>query len=190
MWSLNRDQACGPNYANVSIVSPNCSGVAQRAGQFATVFAKFKAGKAPAPSVSAPTAATSTSNVDDPATSPYPIWNPELPYPADTKIVWHRNVYQAKWWTKGDTPDAPVSSVSQTPWELIGPVLPGEHPRPTPTMSAGTYPDWSPTATYRAGERVLYHGVGYQAKWYSHGDVPGVVVSDPGQTPWELITSQ
>ncbi len=193
MWSLNRDQACGPNYADVTVVSPNCSGVAQRAGLFADILAKFKAGKplrlSAGASSSSPTP-SSTSIVDNPATSPYAIWNPELPYQAGTKIVWHRNVYQAKWWTKGDTPDAPVTSTSQTPWTLIGPVLPGEHPQPTPTMAAGTYPAWSATSTYHAGDRVLYRGVGYQAKWWTHGDVPGIVVDDPGKTPWELITTK
>lgn len=193
MWSLNRDQACGPNYADVTIVSPNCSGVAQRLGQFASILGRFRAGKPvqldPQESYATP-GPTSTSVVDDPATSPYPVWNPALPYSVGTKIVWHHNVYEAKWWTKGDTPDAPVSSTSQTPWTLIGPVLPGEHPQPTPTMSAGTYPDWSPTATYHAGDRVLYQGVGYQAKWWTSGDIPGIVVDDPGKTPWELITSR
>jgi chitinase len=192
MWSLNRDQACGPNYANVTIVSPNCSGIAQRAGQFAKIFQAFKAGKPVKfeAGASASPSPTGTSIVDDPATSPYPIWNPTMPYAAGTKIVWHRNVYQAKWWTKGDTPDAPVSSSSQTPWTLIGPVLPGEHPKPTPTMAAGTYPKWSATKTYRAGTRVLFDGIGFQAKWYTRGDVPGITVNDPGQTPWELISSK
>jgi chitinase len=193
MWSLNRDQACGPNYADVTVVSVNCSGVAQRAGLFSDIFARFKAGKplklSGTPSSKSATP-SSTSIVDNPATSPYAIWNPELPYQAGTKIVWHRNVYQAKWWTKGDTPDAPVSSTTQTPWTLIGPVLPGEHPQPTPTMAAGTYPAWAATSTYHAGDRVLYRGVGYQAKWWTHGDVPGIVVDDPGKTPWELITTK
>jgi chitinase len=191
MWSLNRDQPCGPNYANVAIVSPNCSGVSERAGEFADIFAHFTNGKAKSGTrTPAPAPPTATSLVDDPATSPYPIWNPALPYPAGTKIVWHHTVYQAKWWTKGTAPDTPVTSSSQTPWTLIGPVLPGEHPAPTPTLPAGTYPEWSPDETYRAGARVLYHGSGYQAKWYTQGDTPGIVVSDPGQTPWELITSR
>lgn len=193
MWSLNRDQSCGPNYADVTVVSPNCSGVAQRPGLFSGIFARFKAGKplrlSTTRSSSSP-APSSTSIVDNPATSPYAIWNPELPYPAGTKIVWHRNVYAAKWWTKGDTPDAPVTSTSQTPWTLIGPVLPGEHPQPTPTLAAGTYPDWSASAVYHSGDRVLYRAVGYQAKWWTRGDVPGIVVDDPGKTPWELITSK
>jgi chitinase len=191
MWSVNRDLACGPNYANVAIVSVNCSGVAQRPAQFTKIFSHFRAGAAvlaPTPK-SALASDAPTSLVDNPATSPYPIWNPAVPYVAATKIVWHHNVYQAKWWTEGDTPDQPVATASDTPWTLIGPVLPGEHPAPTPTVAAGTYPQWSATKTYVAGQKVIYEGIGYEAKWYTQGDVPGIVVSDPGQTPWELITS-
>lgn len=191
MWSVNRDQACGPNYANVTIVSSNCSGVGQPAGAFAKIFTSFASGPAPGdPSPIVPSGtASATSIVDEPAKSPYAIWSPVIAYPQGTKIVWHRNVYAAKWWTKGNSPDTPVAATSDTPWSLIGPVLPGEHPKLTPTMKAGTYPTWSVSATYRAGARVLYKGGGYQAKWYTHGAVPGIVVSDPGQTPWEHITS-
>jgi chitinase len=193
MWSVNRDQACGPNYANVSVVSDSCSGIDQRPAGFTAIFTHFKAGRVPVAAPAAPSAVPSAAArsviVDDPATSPYPVWNPELPYRAGTKIVWHHSVYEAKWWTQGDTPDAPVAAASDTPWTLIGPVLPGEHPQPTPTMSAGTYPAWSATTVYRAGAHVLYDGVGYVAKWYTQGDVPGIVVSDPGQTPWQLITA-
>ena len=191
MWSVNRDQPCGPNYANVAVVSDNCSGVDQAAGAFTKVFERFRAAHSTA--VHPATGSTGTARisiVDDPATSPYPIWNPEQAYAAATKIVWHRNVYEAKWWTKGDTPDDPVASASDTPWTLIGPVLPGEHPQPTPTLKSGTYPGWTATHVYKAGDRVLFDGVGYQAKWYTSGDVPGITVSDPGQTPWELITSK
>ncbi|MEO7125330.1 MAG: carbohydrate-binding protein [Nakamurella sp.] len=196
MWSVNRDQACGPNYPDVTIVSPNCSGVSQAPGAFAKAFGTFTtAAVAVAPESSTPTSPSPATSkeplmaADNPATSPYPIWNPVLPYASGTKIVWHHNVYEAKWWTQGATPDEPVASTTQTPWMLIGPVLPGEHPQPTPTLKAGTYPAWSATSTYLAGQRVLYDGLGYQAKWYAHGDVPGIVVGDPGQTPWEFITN-
>lgn len=192
MWSANRDQACGPNYANVAIVSSACSGVLQTPGAFAKIFARFTAGPAPSepPTIGATASASATSIVDDPATSPYSIWSPVMPYSRGTKIVWHRNVYLAKWWTQGDTPDSPVAAASDTPWTLVGPVLPGEHPQPTPTLKAGTYPNWSASKTYRAGAKVLYQGVGYQAKWYTHGDQPGIIVTDPGQTPWEHITGR
>ncbi|WP_375480690.1 chitinase [uncultured Jatrophihabitans sp.] len=212
MWSANRDQSCGPNYADVTVASNLCSGVDQSPNEFAKILHAFGtsavAADAPAGSSgsadssgvagsagsaansTAPDLGSSTANsiVDDPATSPYPIWNPVVPYQGGTKIVWHRSVYEAKWWTRGDTPDAPVASAADSPWTLIGPVLPGEHPAPTPTLSAGVYPAWSAAVTYRAGARVLYRGVGYQAKWYTRGDVPGEQVSDPGQTPWEFIT--
>jgi chitinase len=168
--------------------------VNQKSAAFTHVFAKFATSNpAPTPGTSGPTSSypvvTTPTTIDDPATSPYAIWNPALSYAHGTKIVWHHNVYEAKWWTQGDTPDEPVATASDTPWTLIGPVLPGEHPQPTPTLKAGTFPNWSATQTYVAGQRVLYDSVGYQAKWYTHGEVPGIVVSDPGQTPWKLITT-
>lgn len=194
MWSLNRDQPCGPNYADVQVVSTYCSGIAQEYGAFTKVFQPFASAGRPAAQSSADATSTApadqpTSVVDDPQTSPYQIWSPAMAYAKGTKVVWRHNVYEAKWWTRGDMPDAPVASASDTPWTLIGPVLPGERPSPTPTIAAGTYPQWSADQTYQGGDRVMYQGLGYQAKWYTHGDVPGIPVSDPGQTPWEYITS-
>jgi len=197
MWSLNRDQTCGPNYANVEIVSDACSGVSQTTAQFAGIFAAF-VGSAPSPTNVTPSSSGATSGapttsptsaVDNPATSPYAIWNPAQAYPKNTKIVWHHNVYEAKWYTQGDTPDTPVANPADTPWTLIGPVLPGDHPAPTPTLSAGTYPAWQATAIYTAGDRVLYDGVGYQAKWWTQGDVPGIPTTTPSNTPWQQLTS-
>jgi chitinase len=193
MWSSNRDQACGPNYADVQIVSDLCSGVAQSPGDFAAIFSSFSSGEplAPAPTGTAtptPSPSATGSAVDDPATSPYAIWVAGQAYPKNTRVVWHRNVYQAKWYTTGDQPDAPVSTVAQTPWTLIGPVLPGEHPAPQPTVSAGTYARWSATTVYVAGDRVQLDGVGYQAKWWTQGDTPGAGTGNSYDYPWELIT--
>jgi chitinase len=188
MWSLNRDRDCGPNYANVEVVSTNCSGVKQNTGAFTAIFEPFTSAVAATASA---TPAPLPTGADDPATSPYQIWNPSSAYPKDTKVVWHHNVYEAKWYTQGDQPDAPVASASATPWTLIGPVLPGEHPVPVPTLSVGTYPAWSADQVYVAGDRVLYNGVGYQAKWYTQGDLP----LEPGSgtpaasAPWQLLTS-
>jgi chitinase len=198
MWSANRDQSCGVNYANPEVVSGQCSGVSQQAGGFGAIFESF----APVPidgpsstlsatgSSSGRTAAVSEQTmVDNPATSPYPIWNADGAYPANTKIVWHHNVYEAKWWTQGNVPDAPVSNPADTPWTLIGPVLPGEHPAPLPTLSAGTYPKWDQTAVYVAGQRVLFNGVGYQAKWWNQDQPPAPDPLQPADTPWQLITA-
>lgn len=196
MWSANRDQGCGPNYPDVHIVSDVCSGVPQAAGDYSKIFQTFGSTGTAAPTASSATTtapssvAVLTASSDDPATSPYPIWNINQAYPKDTKIVWRHNVYQAKWYTQGDQPDAPVTSTDQTPWALIGPVLPGEHPAPTPTLAAGVYPTWNPTAVYVAGSRVMLNGVGYQAKWYTQGDLPGRVPTTPTDvSPWQLITT-
>ncbi len=209
MWSVNRDQSCGPNYANVEVVSPNCSGISEQPAEFtkilsavdstesATRTAKSTAAATSQPSPSALSSSGAGSSlapsvrneVDNPATSPYQIWNPDQAYPKDTKVVWHHNVYQAKWYTQGDTPDAPVDNASATPWTLIGPVLPGEHPVVLPTVSAGVYPAWDPTTAYVAGQRVLYDGYGYQAKWWTQGDVPGGPSQSSAGSPWELLTS-
>jgi chitinase len=186
MWSLNRDQSCGPNYANVEVVSPNCSGLDQDAGAFTAVFELFTSATPDASATPSP----APTGADNPATSPYPIWNPDTAYAKGTKIVWHHNVYEAKWYTIGDVPDTPVSSASATPWTLIGPVLPGESPAPLPTVAPGKYPAWNSTAVYVAGSRVIYNGSGYQAKWWTQGDVP-MAPGTAGATdnPWQLLAS-
>lgn len=199
-WSANRDQGCGPNYPNVHIVSDSCSGITQTAGAYSEVLQRFDPAHALASVSSTETATTAPSSiagptgaaaiVDDPTTSPYDIWNVNQAYTKDTKIVWHRSVYQAKWYTQGDQPDAPVTSTDQTPWTLLGPVLPGEHPAATPTMKAGTYGIWDASTVYIGGSRVLLDGVGYQAKWWTQGDRPGSTPTAPSDaSPWQLITT-
>ena len=187
MWSANRDKSCGVNYADTTVVSDSCSGVTQTKGAYSALFNTFN-DNTPVPAVSS-AAAVAVTPTDDPSTSPYPIWNALTSYPKNSKIVWHHNVYLAKWWTQGDTPDAPITNETDTPWTLLGPVLAGETPMATPTMSAGTYQTWVPTHTYVAGDRVQYHGVPYQAKWWTVGDVPGKTASDPSDTPWESLTT-
>jgi chitinase len=193
MWSANRDQSCGPNYPDVTVVSDVCSGIQQEPGSFAAIFGQFGVGQA-ARTTTAATSPPTTGPpatpeiVDDPATSPYQIWNANQGYPKGTKVVWHKNVYQAKWYSQGDRPDLPVATADQTPWTLIGPVLPGDTPAPTPTLPAGTYPEWSPTDVYDAGSRVLHDGIGWQARFWSQGDVPGAVPTSPDDiSPWQLI---
>jgi chitinase len=89
---------------------------------------------------------------------------------------------------QGNVPDDPVLQPWQTLWELIGPVLPGETPIPQATLPPGTYPDWSGTAIYHAGDRVLFNGVPYQAKWWNTGQSPAAATSDPDNSPWVPLT--
>jgi chitinase len=191
MWSLNRDITCGPNYVDLKTVSNACSGVDQGTDSFATILATGFGGS-PDAAASATTTpdAPSTPIADNPATSPYPIWSNTSSYLQGTKIVWHGNVYQAKWWTRGDIPDNPVLSSSQTPWTLIGPVLPGEKPYSQPTLPAGTYPEWDGAAVYNAGDRVLFQGTPYTAKWWNQASSPAAASSDPDGSPWVALTQQ
>lgn len=84
----------------------------------------------------------------------------------------------------------PVLQQWQTPWELIGPVLPGEKPIPQPTLPEGTYPNWSGTAIYNTGDRVLFNGVPYQAKWWNTGQSPAAATSNPDSSPWVPLTQE
>ncbi|WP_431220557.1 chitinase [Leifsonia xyli] len=189
MWSANRDKTCGSNYVDVKVVSDACSGVSQGKKSFAAVLSKGFAGHISLGERAVTTPEpTSTAAADDPATSPYPIWATKNSYLKGTKVVWHHNVYQAKWWTKGDVPDNPVLNAWETPWELVGPVLPGETPIPQPTLPAGTYPTWAGQTAYDKGQRVLFDGVPYEAKWWTQGDSPEAASANPDSSPWAPLT--
>lgn len=188
MWSANRDRTCGDNYADVRIVSNHCSGVEQGTQTFAEVLGEGLAG-AQSASTHTPLPLPSASVVDDPATSPYPIWSPTARYLAGTKVVWHGMVYVAKWWTSGDVPDDPMVSGTDSPWTLVGPVLPGETPYTVPTLPPGTYPEWSGTTVYLEGERVLFEGIPFEAKWWTEGDSPAASSNNPEGSPWVPLTA-
>ena len=191
MWSMNRDITCGSNYVYDSIVSNSCSGVKEPKYGFSNILGKGFNGSiflSAGLITKADPVSASQLTPDNPATSPYQIWSPTGTYLAGEKVVWHHNVYQAKWWTQGDVPDNPVLQSWQTPWNLIGPVLPGEKPIPQPTVPKGTYPVWSGNATYQAGDRIIFQGTPYQAKWWNQGDSPAAASSDPNGSPWVPLT--
>ena len=186
MWSLNRDVPCGPNYVDLQRVSDACSGVPQGAERYQTLLAEGFSGRidAVAGIVTTPEPRDPADYVDDPETSPYPIWNEEFAYLAGTKVVWHRNVYEAKWWTRGEVPDNPVLNEWETPWTLIGPVLEGEKPMQIPTLPYGAYPEWEGQGVYDRGARVIFDGTAYEAKWWTQGDSPAAHAADPDSSPW------
>ena len=110
-----------------------------------------------------------------------------MPYPVGYKVVRDGEIYQAKWYTQGQDPATVVQFASQTPWQLIGPVLAGSHPPTTTTLPVGTYRAWSPTTTYTAGQRVLFNGLPYQAKWYNVAQSPLAQATDPTGSPWQAL---
>lgn len=186
MWSLNRDRTCGANYPNTQIVSDSCSGIDQGGQTFAAMLSSGFDGRA-----SATPAATERPVAiveDDPETSPYPVWSEDLAYSTGVRVVWHSNVYAAKWWTRGGAePDDPTLDGTATAWTLVGPVLAVDEPFTLPTAAPGTYPDWSGAQTYVAGDKVLYKGTPYVAKWWTQGEDPSLGVTDHDRSPWELI---
>jgi chitinase len=191
MWSLNRDSQCGSQFARIGVHSNTCSGTAQTTLEFSKVLGSLTGSvneNLPVPAASpAPAQRPNGSTVvDDPAHAPFPIWNPLASYPIGYKIVREGYVYQAKWYNTGVDPAAAADS-SSAPWQVLGPVLPGDHPPVIPTLKPGTYPTWSPTVAYRQGQKVIRDGLGYQAKYYSQGDDPAQVLTNPSGSPWKAL---
>jgi chitinase len=186
MWSVNRDSQCGSLYSDTGMLSNTCSGTPQSALEFSQTFGKFHG--------TAPTAASSTAvqpAVADtnPADAPYPLWNASTNYPAGYKVVENGEIYQAKWYNSGDDPSTQVQYSYQTPWELLGPVVPGDHASAVATLPAGTYPAWSQDTQYQRGNKVLYQGRPYQAKWVNQGVSPATESTDPSGSAWKALYS-
>ncbi|CAN5581867.1 glycosyl hydrolase family 18 protein [soil metagenome] len=186
MWSANRDARCTSN-VDASKVSNHCSGVTQSAGSFSRILDRLR-GRPGARAADRTVADTTPVPADDPATSPYPIWAKGTVFDEGDKVVRLGQVYAAKWWTRGDDPDAPVKSDWDSPWRLVGPVLASDRPPVTTTLPAGTYPEWDDAAIYTDGDLVMLAGVGYRAQWWTQGDQPGGALGTDGQTPWEPLS--
>ncbi len=188
MWSLNRDARCGTSYAEIGVHANTCSGVAEDSLQFAHIFGKLQGTAAAAAGTVTPQA-VKTVTADNPATSPYPIWQPADPYETGYKVVRFGSVYQAKWYNEGQDPAIQTQYPWQTPWLLIGPVLPGDHAPTTTTLAPGMYPAWSPKSAYTPGTKVLFDGEPYQAKWYNQATSPAAEPTDPSGSPWKPLFS-
>ncbi len=190
MWSANRDIPCGANYVTLSVVSDLCSGVTSPRFAFSNVLGIGFTGdlmqNARMMTVEEPD--TSKHVIDDPETSPYQIWRDTGIYLKDTKVVWHGNVYEAKWWTKNDLPDNPVLQAWETPWRLVGPVLPGEKPMEKLELPLYLFPQWYGNAVYDAGDRVMFEGVPFRAKWWNQGESPAASAANPESSPWIPLT--
>ena len=187
MWSLNRDASCRGTFTNVIVHSNTCSGVAQDALAFSAVFAGLPGravGTSGRDSVAMP---DQQAVVDDPAKSPYPVWRLTAQYVGNYKVVWHGVVYQAKWSNQGVDPAAAGAASTPTAWSVIGPVTSTDAPpKPSPTVT-GVKTPWDATTLYARGDRVLYDGLPYQARWSTKGDVPPVEFPINPDEPWQTL---
>ena len=85
-------------------------------------------------------------------------WSATTVYTTGLTASYNGNIYKAKWYTKGDKPGA------SDPWQFVS------------TCSGGAAPitAWSATTIYLVGDKAIYNGKTYTAKWWVKGDVPGI----------------
>jgi chitinase len=189
-WSMNRDAQCGSVFAQVAVLSNTCSGVKQPALAFTKIFMRLP-GTTTADSQALRAAAVPqvvAAPTDDPATSPYPIWKSGATYGTAYKVVWHHDVYQAKWYTQNQAPDGPSTQTAQSPWLLLGPVRATDAPmQRILTTDTGGMPVWSHRKVYRAGDRVLYQGLPFVARWYVATTVPDTTLPADPAAPWKPL---
>ncbi|MSW44466.1 MAG: glycosyl hydrolase family 18 [Actinobacteria bacterium] len=194
MWSANRDTACGGNILD-TVVNNNCSGVDQEPGQFAAVLgaSAIEISTELATTAASPEQRGAQADPSEVASNdnlPYDEWRKRREYDIDEKVVWDGVVYEAKWWTVGDPPDAIVDHDWDSPWRVLGPVLDDEPPLPPPvTIPPNTFPTWNVESTYYAGDRVQLDGLGFKAKWWTRGDIPTAEPDNEWENPWEPIDS-
>lgn len=187
MWSLNRDAQCRGTFTNVVVHSNTCSGVAQEALAFSSIFAGLPGstvGTSGRDTVEIP---NQKPIVDNPRTSPYPVWRLSAQYVSGYKVVWRGVVYEAKWTHQGVDPSTGGDAASPTPWSVIGPVSPTETaPRPSPTVT-GVTAAWNPANLYARGDRVLFDRLPYQARWSTRGDAPSTQFPIGPDEPWQPL---
>lgn len=181
-WSINRDRQCGNVYAITGVEVDNCSGTAQTALEFSKIFSSLNGAITAQPSAALPPAPNA-----NPADAPYPLWSPTVPYPQGYLVVRDGEIYEAKWYNAGQDPATQVAYAWQTPWQLIGPVLPGDHAPAPAKVPPGTYAEWSATTVYQTGDKVLFNGLPFQAKWDNEGANPRAAVGDPASSPWQPL---
>ncbi|MBM3115091.1 SUMF1/EgtB/PvdO family nonheme iron enzyme [Jeongeupia naejangsanensis] len=90
-------------------------------------------------------------------------WQPGAVYLQGDVVTHQGQEWQARWWTRGDTPAAGVA-----PW-LAAPA----------EDAAG---DWQATRAYAAGELAALGGELYQARWWTRGDAPSA-----GSPVWRAL---
>ncbi len=137
MWSINRDSQCGSSFSETGMLSNTCSGTAQSGLQFSQIFGQLQGTAVITSGAGNVQPAVADTN---PADAPYPLWSASASYPLGYKVVENGEIYQAKWYNSGDDPSAQVQSSWQTPWELLGPVVPGDRRGGHPHAAGGHLP--------------------------------------------------
>ena len=97
--------------------------------------------------------------ITDPMSTLHAPYAASTTYKGGELVSYNGLVYQAKWWTRGNAPDATDA------FELISDV----------TL------EYSDSTVYEGGDRARYQGNVYEAKWWTRGTAPS------NRDPWTLI---
>ncbi len=58
---------------------------------------------------------------------------------------------------------------------------------PADDPDASPYPIWEASRAYKVGVKITWHHNVYEAKWWSHGNVPDEPVAHEWDTPWRFL---
>ena len=175
MWSIDRDHPCANGETSTRVVN-TCSGTRQRHWEFIRLLGA-DANLPRRAEVQRPVSNTAVTlqrggiTRDDPTKSPYPIWRAAKAYQIGDKVVWYGNVYEAKWWAQGASPDEPVVNEWDSPWRYLGPVLPTDVPWSSRLLNRGR----TRNGSRRRCTRVV--------QWCNPKGEP----SEPGTGAWEFL---
>jgi len=105
-----------------------------------------------------------TCDVTDPMAGMFAAYSDATTYTGGETVAYQGLVYEAKWWTRGKTPDTTDA------FELISEVTLG----------------YSDNTIYEGGDQARYQGKLYEAKWWTRGTAPSSTAPN-NNGPWALI---
>jgi chitinase len=200
LWSINRDLPCGRNIETKQVMD-TCSGVDQDSLEFSRLFTKRFPISAMGTAGSKETAkglpeeggilAKTASVTKNRERTPYPLWLQKKVYDETEKVSWQGRVYQAKWWTQGEQPDAPFKHAWESPWRYLGPVLPSDQKaiNEESLAASGDRIQWTLEKVFLARDEVIYEDKVFRSKWWTQGQQPESLPESSYDHPWEYLGS-
>lgn len=90
------------------------------------------------------------------ARNEYPDWEPDIVYTAGDRIGHDGYIWEAQWWTRGETPRSSLDV-----WKRLRAL-----------DESYEYLTWYPENVYEGGDRVVHEGYIWDAQWWTRGDEP------------------
>ncbi|MGL4798435.1 MAG: glycosyl hydrolase family 18 protein [Cellulosilyticaceae bacterium] len=105
-------------------------------------------------------------------------WSATQIYHGGDQVTYDGKTFKASWWTQNEKPDA---NNQWGVWKVVGETPtpdPDPNPNPDPDPDPTPDPDPQPTTTWEAGkvyvkgDRVVYDGKTFEAKWWTQNEKP------------------